>query len=488
MRERIRERLREGLRRFRRLERRELREFRRWLETTRNLVHLSVLLLLPVVLGVVTAISNAVQELPFLLFPPLASGTYTLFAQPESRYASPRRFVGGLTTGALCGWGSLLAVSRFWYKVPPGSLHIHPGAVALGVFLTGAATWLLDMEEASAFSAALLVYVADFTRAPPGVYVLSVFLSSSLVAAVFVVWRREFYEQRAEFLYQSTKGDDHVLVPWRTETADQTAMLAARLAAAHDAGKVVLLDLLDSGDVAAMEPDLVRESELTADGGDTGEESESGLPAAVTERADRLEERAGRIETHVGVPCEVVVAVASSAPSATVLAAARETNCDLVAAPYEEEHGSLSPFLRDLFRGETDVLVHRSDGERTAWKRVLVPVRRAGDTAHAMLAFALRLAGKTGQVSVANCITGGQDRRQAESMLSDLVEPFEGPIETRTARQPIERFLADHASEYDLLVVGASQERSAASRFVSPPTFERLHDVDCDVAIVDRSP
>jgi hypothetical protein len=34
--------------------------------------------------------------------------------------------------------------------------------------------------------------------------------------------------------------------------------------------------------------------------------------------------------------------------------------------------------------------------------------------------------------------------------------------------------------------VGSSGERSRASRFVSPPTFERLHDVECDVAVVDR--
>src|SRR6056297_2419803 len=96
-----------ALGRVRRVERREIREFRGWLENTRNLLHLSILLLMPVVLGLVTAFSNAVEELPFLLFPPLASGTYTLFAQPESKYASPRRFIGGMTTGALCGWAAL---------------------------------------------------------------------------------------------------------------------------------------------------------------------------------------------------------------------------------------------------------------------------------------------------------------------------------------------------------------------------------------------
>jgi hypothetical protein len=31
-----------------------------------------------------------------------------------------------------------------------------------------------------------------------------------------------------------------------------------------------------------------------------------------------------------------------------------------------------------------------------------------------------------------------------------------------------------------------SRDRSAASRFVSPPTFERVDDLDTDVAVVDR--
>jgi hypothetical protein len=35
--------------------------------------------------------------------------------------------------------------------------------------------------------------------------------------------------------------------------------------------------------------------------------------------------------------------------------------------------------------------------------------------------------------------------------------------------------------------MGASTDRSRASRFVSPPTFERIQELDCDVAIVDRS-
>lgn len=82
-------RLRALRRRIGRLRRREVAEFRLWLENTQNLLHISVLVLLPLLVGAVTALANATELLPYLLFPPLASGTYTLFADPEGRIASP---------------------------------------------------------------------------------------------------------------------------------------------------------------------------------------------------------------------------------------------------------------------------------------------------------------------------------------------------------------------------------------------------------------
>jgi hypothetical protein len=119
---------------------------------------------------------------------------------------------------------------------------------------------------------------------------------------------------------------------------------------------------------------------------------------------------------------------------------------------YESRRGSLSAFVRELFRGEVDVLVHHSHGGRTRWKRILVPVRGASDVAHSML------------------------------------DSFEGNVETRISRTRVERFLVRHAREYDPVILGASQDRSAASRFVSPPTFERIDgdELDTDIAIVDR--
>ena len=75
--------------------RREWQAFRRWLEDTRNFIHFSLLLVVPLLIGLVTFLANTIDLLPFLLFPPLVSGEFILFREPESKYASPKRFVGG---------------------------------------------------------------------------------------------------------------------------------------------------------------------------------------------------------------------------------------------------------------------------------------------------------------------------------------------------------------------------------------------------------
>lgn len=529
--------------RLRRIERRELREFRAWLEHTRNLIHLTILVMVPLVLAVVTAMTNSIGLVPFVLFPPLASGTYTLFSDPEGRYASPVRFVAGLTTGAVCG-GAAFGISAVVLGTPANGAGVEllqsvsPAATALAIFLTGLATWALDFEEPSAFSTALLALIA-----PAGVggsvsliggvarYVVGVFVASTVVAAVFSAWRSQFYEQRARYLYTSTKGDDHVLVPMRGDHRDATAMLGARLAAAHDAGKVVLLDIVDDEAVARAEQALLAEGDAivsdggpdgpaqtgpirgSADAGSDGEsldgEAENGgtavgpsqdsigdltdegdLDAAertVAESAASLEERADHIQSTVGVPCQVVVAAGEPDDAAMVLRTARETTCDLIVTPYEEARGQLAPFVADLFRGDVDVLVHRSVEGQTRWSHVLVPVRRTGEVAHAMLDFACRLAGSTGRISVCHCLGGTGGRRRAEHMLADLVETFSGTIETRVSRSAIETFLTNEAPGYDLMIIGASRDRSSASRTISPPTFHRINDVDADVAVLDRT-
>ncbi len=474
--------LRALVRQLRRAERRELREFRRWAETTDRLVHLSVLVFVPLLIGLVTLLSNAVPQLSFLLFPPLASGSYTLFVDPRGKYADPVQFVAGLTIGAACGLGALW-VSTAVLSSPPGQFQVAAGAAVLATLATGLITWPFDIEEPSAYSTALLALLVQPTQRLT--FLGSIFLASAIVAVVFVVWRNRFYDRRATVLYESTTGDDHVLVPMRGEHATATAMLGARLAAAHEAGKVVLLDIVD--DTAAAEA----ERAVLNGGVEAGAVEAAGVADEVSdpirERVEHLESCAATVETRVGVPCQVVVATGEESAATTTQRAAEATNCDLIAAPYESEHGALTTYLRQLLRGNTDVLVHRSRNGRTRWRQVLVPVRRASDVAHHMVDFAVRLAGGSGRVAVATCIGSGGDRRRAESMLADLVEPFAGDIETRVSGADIHSFLGRASPEYDLVIIGASQDRSAASRFITPPTFERLDDLETDVAIVDRS-
>lgn len=467
------------LRVVRRVERRELGEFRRWAETTDRLVHLSVLVFVPLLIGLVTLLSNAVPQLSFLLFPPLASGSYTLFANPRGKYADPGQFVSGLTIGAVCGLGALW-LSNTVLALPSSRLQAAAGAAVLATLATGLITWPFDIEEPSAYSTALLALLVQ--PAQRLTFLASIFLASSIVAVVFVVWRNRFYDRRATVLYESTTGDDHVLVPMRGEHAHATAMLGARLAAAHEAGKVVLLDIVDDVEAAETERAILNGGVVAG-----GAEQTDDVTDAHRERVERLESRAAAVETRVGVPCQVVVATGEESAAATTLQAAETTNCDLIATPYESEHGALTTYLRQLFQGRTDVLVHRSRNGRTRWRRVLAPVRRASDVAHHMVDFAVRLAGGSGRVAVATCIGDAGDRRRAESMLADLVEPFADSIETRVSGADINSFLASTAETYDLVIIGASQDRSAASRFITPPTFERLDNIETDIAIVDRN-
>jgi hypothetical protein len=104
-----------------------------------------------------------------------------------------------------------------------------------------------------------------------------------------------------------------------------------------------------------------------------------------------------------------------------------------------------------------------------------------------MLEFATRLAGDRGRVSVCHCIGSERERDRAERMLGDLVETIPTNVETRISRTAIESYLAHVSGKYDLVIVGSSGDRSAASRFVSRPTFERLDAIDCDVAVLDRN-
>jgi hypothetical protein len=279
----------------------------------------------------------------------------------------------------------------------------------------------------------------------------------------------------------------------RGETAGVTALLGARLAAAHDAGKVVLLGIVDDDQLAAAERAVLtdRDAETSGDLPEAGRESVAeDFERAVADRAaetaaERLEARATEIRTRIGVPCEVVVA-ADGGSAGVAIETAEATNCDLVVTPYETDGSVLSPFVRGIFSGPIDAVAFRSATGTDAWTRVLVMIARPGDSAHAMIDFAERLAAAAGEVSVCTCIGSESERRRAETKLANLVETATGPVETRVARSEVTTFIAANADAYDLVLLGSSRDRSAASRFVSPPTFQRLQEIDCDVGIVDR--
>ena len=450
----------------------------RWLEETENLVRLSALLFVPALVALVTQVSNVVVELSFLLFPPLASGTYTLFANPGGRYSDPLRFVVGLTSGAVCGWVALRVGAAF---VPAASgATITPGVAALSILLAGTMTWLLGVEEPSAYSSALLVLAAD--RADPLLYVAFILVGSAVVAGAFAAWRRAFYERRASFLYGTMRADDHVLVPMRGGTAEGTAMFAARLAAAHEAGKVVLLEVVAEDRLAAVRESLEGDTDEIPD--DVNEVPDPEAREAAASAAHRLETCAERVRSRAGVTCEVLVA--SGEPLDAMREAVRGANCDLVVTPYEEDRGLVSGFVRGVFDEEVDAVAFRSNGDGDRWPRVLVPVVRPGDSAHAMVDFACRLAGDDGSVSVCTCIDREVERRRAEATLANVVDAVDGPIETRVARSNVLPFIEANQDAYDLVMLGSSGDRSAASRTVSPPTFQKLRELECDVAVVDR--
>lgn len=461
---------------------RKLVQARRWLGQTSHLEHVSVLVFAPLLIAVVTMLSNRVGVISFLLFPPLASGTYTLFADPEGRYSSPVKFVGGMTLGAISGWTALLVSARFVADLPVGPMEIHPAGAAFGLLLTGIVTWFLDLEEPMAFSTALLVLITGTSQLA---YIVGLMLSSTFVALVFVVWRSAFFEERATYLYGTTESDDRVLVPMRTDAAERTATFGARLAAAHDASKVVLFGMVTDADLSAAQAEVEAGTVEPV-----GEYVRDDAPPAERRAADliarRLEGHAAHLQSSIGVPTDVVIARESGNIAGTVLETAEATDCDLVLAPYEERDGEPVDYIRDLFQARFDVIAFQSNREEPRWKRVMVAVRTAGDVANAMVEYAQRLAGQTGTVAVCSVIDSERERRPTERMLADLVEVLDVHAETRVSHSTFRSFVERNDAQYDLLFMGASTDRSTPSRIIKRPAFEQVSNVETDVAIVHR--
>ena len=476
-------------RRLRRVARYQRIAAGRWLERTSNLIHLSVLVFVPLLIAVVTWLSNTADLVTFLLFPPLAAGTYALFSNPAD--ASPRQFVAGITAGAVCGWVAVRAVGAS----PPAATSvgltgaISPAGAALSVLLAAVVTWVVGVDEPSAFSTALLVLV---TGSGQLVYVAGVATSSVLVAAGFVLYRERIYERRAEYLYRTVRSDDAVLVPLWDEPGEAVAHFGARIAGAHDAGKVVLV-----GSVASPESDpATAESNGSAavDGGPIGEmPTDSGLIGGVptdsslidgtsigvgstAETVDRLERLASALRTAYDVDVEVAV-VHSTDRARDALAIASDTGCDLIAAPYDPDDPTA---FESLFQGEIDVIGFHSTADRTAWADALVGIRSQNGVGRASIDFATRVASR---VSLCHAVADADKRRAAERMLDTMADAFGSATETRVTTRPLVEFLNDATADYDLLVVGASTDRSGVSRAVTPPTYRGV-DPECDLAVV----
>ena len=203
------------------------------------------------------------------------------------------------------------------------------------------------------------------------------------------------------------------------------------------------------------------------------------------ETVDCLNQYVRMIETQVGVPCDMVVATGD--PVSATTRNVETANCDLVVTPYEEDNGHLSAYVQGIFNQPVDTISFRSETAVMNWQRILVLVVRDGDTAHGMIDFATRLAGNEGMVSVTTCISDETERRRAETRLDQVIETVtvDVDIETRVARSSVEEFISANADSYNLVVLGSSGDRSVASRFISPPTFERISRIETDVAVFD---
>jgi CBS-domain-containing membrane protein len=148
----------------------------RWLRRFRMLW---ALVILPPFLAIVAVIAGQTQ-MRYMLFPPLAAIGYSLFLDPFSGRATVRGIVIGPVAGALIG-----ALALAW--LPDGPLRILLVA-ALGIL----ALYWLRSELTPALAVALLTLLVG---AQGPLYVLSIALTTSALAAIFFIWRRFIYER-----------------------------------------------------------------------------------------------------------------------------------------------------------------------------------------------------------------------------------------------------------------------------------------------------
>jgi hypothetical protein len=422
---------------------------------TDNFLSLSVVLLVPLVIAAVTVASNAYAELSFLLFPPLASGTYSLFSDPDDSRRSASNFIRGTTAGSLCGYGADLLGGG-------NSAGIDPVAAGLAMFFVGIVSWMIQLQSPSAFATALLVLTT--TEASAIGYVASVAIGSVIVASAFVGWYELIYNRRTEFLYGSLSTADRVAVP--AASADDPAIdLGAALAAAHDAGQLILVGVID--DPTAP----ISEDRPFVDLGET-------LSARAEIMAEQNE-----------LPCEAVVAGGDT--QTVITDAVQQSNSDLVVASGTPDDATRIQTALGL---KTDAVALRSFGSHEPWQRVLVMISRPGDIAHAMLDFAGRITDAAqstnshgrARVTACTCIAAESDRRAAERLLANVVRTIDQPVDTEIGRSDPATFVADNDGSYDLVLFGAPHRPDDPARFVTGDGAAQLGDISCDVAVVDR--
>lgn len=429
-----------GLSGSRRLLRRWQHVLRTRLSDARTITRLSVLVGVPFVVAIVTWLSNVSDLVAFLLFPPLAAGTYSLIVDPQG--ASVRMFVAGITAGALSGWAAVLVVGA----VPTvlGAGPVSPAGAAVSVLFAGLVSLLVGLEEPAAFSTALLVLVTGTSEA---VYVGGMVASTLLVAGAFLLYRDRIYTPGIEYLYHTLEEVHSVVVPLAGPEGRSRGHFAGQLAADDSGGRVVLV-------TAAAE-------------------------TTPTDTATTVEELATEIETAYGVSTEIVVTDREpTAPEAATIA--RETASDLILAPFDPtQPQELVPFLRT----GVDVVGLKTTPGRTLWERILIGVSGREQTDRSLVDLADRIGT---ELSLYHYSKTGESDAQRDRLLASLVRMTTAVVDTRIGTTPPEQFFPRATDGYELLVVGASMDRAAVSRAVLPPQFYTV-EADCDIAVVNRS-
>ena len=369
------------------------------LASDRLRVRVPVLAVVPLVVATVTWLSNVSDVVPFLLFPPIAAGTYVLFRDP--RRARPGDFVIGVTAGAVAGWLAVGVTSG----ATPG-LRVSPTGAALSVFLAAVVTVVIGVEEPMALSTALLVLVTGATEVA---YVAGMAVTSVLVAGLFVLYRERIYEPGEQYIHRSRQGETVLVALWGS---DSVAHLGARLAGS---GRVVLMATADDTSGAA---------------------------------ADRAERLADELERGYAVDCEVLVVPADSRVT-RLLGTAADARAGLIVVPTDP---AAPGSFEQLTRSGIDVVGLHSPNDRSHWERALVGRR-----------------------------SPKEDKRVHEiaRLCADTVRVWE---DEETTTEPA-KALGEAGDAYDLLVVGASTDRSVVSRLFSLPTFYKL-ETTADVAVV----